>query len=976
MRHRLPSFRRGAVLPITVICLVGLCAFVALAVDLGMLAVSRTQCQNAADAAAMAGTRYLNTKPTSVDGNRANAIAQATSVAQVNPHVGTQFTDTGAVSVVAGQYLYDTTNLKFQVSYPSSIPSGQAWTAMKVTVTGSQPTYFMKVFGIASMPTGAVAVAVHRPRDIALVIDMTGSMGYSSKENVTVGLNDPNTSWPQYAHYQRYIGYNTSALGNSETGTPVSTRPNPLQQMQTLVSAPYVYSPANLTIETSNGKAIVRDYFYDTSNLTNPATPVTSTDGTNFRNAFHQWSPSESGGDPLNNIGPTYAFTGYNALDTTGTTGSMPAPDNFKDQSDTPIAYAGDKSPRKYGATTGTTWDPTNANGAAVTAAEYLGWVSKYSGGTTLPNTIPAAASGRAWTNFRDAVWERYGYDLDVADYVSKRNNGGTWDPRYDWDKTANGGAGGWAHQRTTDPTGTYRPSVTAGTFKGYSMGPGYFGKTFFVWPPDPRTPVGNPGDANYVPGDWRVRYFFNRNGVAFNTQIPDQDPITGGNQNIDEELLTNGTGDTLNTASGNWGVNYAAVLKWIKSGPMTLPPNLRSGHVVYYSSIPDTVTASAGDSAAVAADKVFWKTYIDYVLKNGSLAGPEPAGWPEGVTPAVDQNGLSGYVYKAGATADPLPYTDYTDNPSRPRLHFWFGPNTMMHFLNNYNMWSGSTHQAQSWQLKAGVNSALDDMRNNHPNDTVGMAFFTTPNYNSIIVPIGQDYTSLKNSLFFPRNQLTNLLSDPTAEWRPYDATNGLRNINSTSGLQGEIPNAQSSTDPVSGLSLGFNLLSPSSFVNSNPARRGRRGAAKVVIFETDGIPNSTQTFTLQKLGYDSYYKFVSSSTTGTAPDAAAVAIVQQIVKPIAATNTSGTDSGMSLPNAPARVYAIGFGDIFSTSAGPTAATFLLQIQQAGNTSAATDTSIPATQIITGPYPTRIANLRTALQNICQAGVQVTLIE
>jgi hypothetical protein len=35
----------------------------------------------------------------------------------------------------------------------------------------------------------------------------------------------------------------------------------------------------------------------------------------------------------------------------------------------------------------------------------------------------------------------------------------------------------------------------------------------------------------------------------------------------------------------------------------------------------------------------------------------------------------------------------------------------------------------------------------------------------------------------------------------------------------------------------------------------------------------------------------------------------------------------------------------------------------------------MPAAQITTGPYQTRIDNLRTALQTICQSDVQVTLI-
>ncbi len=39
--------------------------------------------------------------------------------------------------------------------------------------------------------------------------------------------------------------------------------------------------------------------------------------------------------------------------------------------------------------------------------------------------------------------------------------------------------------------TGTHTsyPSTGAGSFAGYTKGPGYYGKTFFIWPPDPRAP-------------------------------------------------------------------------------------------------------------------------------------------------------------------------------------------------------------------------------------------------------------------------------------------------------------------------------------------------------------------------------------------------------------------------------------------------------------------------------------------------------
>jgi hypothetical protein len=1030
-------------------CLIALFSFVALAVDLGMVAVARTDAQNAADVAALAGARTLNNKPGVSDNNRAAAITQAKNAVKANNDINSVYTDGEIQSVKAGQYSYNTTSQTFSVSYPTTLTSG-SWTAMEVVVSVAQPTFFMKVWGVNSMPTGARAVAVHRPRDIALVIDMTGSMGYGTTAILNNRLNDPSTMWPQFSHYQRYTNYNTNNISGSETATTVSTRPNPFQQMGSYTSAPYIYAPANLTITTPNGNAVVRDFYYDTSNLGSWTTPVTSPNSANFKNAFHQWSPTESGANPSAYVGPTYTMTGYNAFDTTGTTGAMPAPDNFKTQSDSPITYVGDKSPRKSGSTSTGTWDPTNATGAAVNLAEYLGWTAKYSSGSTLPTAFnPAtggptwtAGVGRSWANFRDATWERYGYDLDVANYVA--NRGTTWDPRWDW----NTATGTWAHAKGTTeawPTATWRPSVTAGKFKGYSMGPGYFGKTFVIWPPDPRTPVGSPGDTNYQPGDWRTRYFNTTGGAD----------LTASTAN--GTLLTNGTGAMFK--SSGYAIDYPAVLRWIKSGPMTLPPNLRSGHVLYYSSVPDTVTASGGDSAAVAADKVFWKAYIDFVLTNGTLAGTEGKGWPEGVTPAIGATPNTAYSYtwtptytpvtiaaspngakklnsstavitttaahglavgdqvtiasvgvtgyngtytvtavptsttfqyakstslanSGGGTAtkvpvpetitDPIPDMTYTDNPSRPRLHGWFGPMTMMLFLDNYNYWSGTTHQAQSWQLKAGVNSALDDIRNNHPNDYCGMAFFTTGSYLAPVVAIGQDYTTLKNSLFFPKSLLATIGStNANAELRPYTSS-GL------SSHSGDIPNAQNSTDPVSGMAYAFNLLSPATQVNADATRRGRRGASKVVIFETDGIPNATQGVTLQKNGYNTYYTYngsFSSATTATA-STAAVNIAAQITKDTATNANSGVDSGFSLPNAPARVYAIGFGDIFSTSAGDTAKSFLLDIQKNGNTSSSTDTTIPSYQIITGPYQDRIDNLRTGLERILQGGVQVTLIE
>ena len=51
-------------------------------------------------------------------------------------------------------------------------------------------------------------------------------------------------------------------------------------------------------------------------------------------------------------------------------------------------------------------------------------------------------------------------------------------------------------HQRNLQQRVTSEPAITPATpFYGYTKGPGYYGKTFFIWPPDPRRPL-NTGTA------------------------------------------------------------------------------------------------------------------------------------------------------------------------------------------------------------------------------------------------------------------------------------------------------------------------------------------------------------------------------------------------------------------------------------------------------------------------------------------------
>jgi len=245
---------KGAITCWVLSSVVGLFTFVALAVDLGMLAVSRTHCQNSADAAALAGCRTLNNKPTAVNNDLALAVAASKAASLANVHMSQQFQTADIQRIETGQYLYDTTAQRFKVSTwfdvtnsQSTTPSSGSWTAIRVTLSVTQPAYFMKVFGVTSMPCGATATAVHRPRDVAFVLDMTGSMAYASTFNYNgVSLN-PDTLVPSFGHYVSVQG-NLVATVNQANGNGEAISRN------------------NYTISTPGGPPIVRNFYFDPAN--------------------------------------------------------------------------------------------------------------------------------------------------------------------------------------------------------------------------------------------------------------------------------------------------------------------------------------------------------------------------------------------------------------------------------------------------------------------------------------------------------------------------------------------------------------------------------------------------------------------------------------------------------------------------------------------------------------------------------------
>jgi hypothetical protein len=258
-------------------------------------------------------------------------------------------------------------------------------------------------------------------------------------------------------------------------------------------------------------------------------------------------------------------------------------------------------------------------------------------------------------------------------------------------------------------------PEFTNVPFRGYTQGPNSWGKTFFIWPPDPRPAY-----------DWRQQFFFKSDGVT---------PVD------DNTVLWTTAGAWR--APPNYKVNYQAILKWIQTtGPNPFPPHMRAGRILYYDNLPNSADSALNQRfwtqfPLIDLNERFWKDYIDYVLglkqtgaSTWQIVTPNTGygddfTWADTATPAG--------VHAKPATGSPPPYMDYRDNPLRPRTHFWFGPMTMVDFLGCYNLWGqtsyqkyvwwpGTCHESPLYACKLGIQAALVDSKTNHPNDVVTM--------------------------------------------------------------------------------------------------------------------------------------------------------------------------------------------------------------------------------------------------------------
>ncbi len=168
MKRSSKKVRRGVIVVLSAVLMVVLMAMIAFSVDIGYVAVTKTQLQSAADASALAACATLSTA-TSDDNtpvvNKAKQFAAYHTVGGVG--VNLQNTDIVFGTWDAGPRTFTPSN---------TISNAVRITARCDESTGGNKFFFAPVLGSNSFSLQASAIAAGNPRDIVFVVDLSGSM--------------------------------------------------------------------------------------------------------------------------------------------------------------------------------------------------------------------------------------------------------------------------------------------------------------------------------------------------------------------------------------------------------------------------------------------------------------------------------------------------------------------------------------------------------------------------------------------------------------------------------------------------------------------------------------------------------------------------------------------------------------------------------------------------------------------------------
>lgn len=207
------SRRRGAIVVLAAVMLVVLFGFVAFGVDVGYMALVRTQLHNATDCAALAAVGVLRDT-----GSISEARDAAVQYASMNEAAGKPVSLDPVEDVQFGQRVYDEGSGSW-----TFVPNLQPYDSVRVTAQTTEGLFFGRVLGVNSFDSATSASATFLPRDIALVIDLSGSMLYDSSlkregeteiniQDIWVALGSPTFGTMQSFDDIQYLSGSTSSI--------------------------------------------------------------------------------------------------------------------------------------------------------------------------------------------------------------------------------------------------------------------------------------------------------------------------------------------------------------------------------------------------------------------------------------------------------------------------------------------------------------------------------------------------------------------------------------------------------------------------------------------------------------------------------------------------------------------------------------------------------------------------------------------
>ncbi len=953
------SVRRGVILPYVALSAVALCGFIALAIDLGMIMVAKTQAQNAADAAAFAGARSLTGGASS---NTTQAGTNGQAVAAANAILG-QTIPSANVTMTFGAYHYDTTSQSFSPQFPPVSPDN--YNLAQATITQASPTYFAKIFHMTTFNVTATSIAAHRPRDTTIVLDFSGSM------------NNESDLW----NCEAYQGSFQGTSNNTDSVFPqwgfYNTTFSPACLLQCTSSSDIV-GYCNITQSVGGCGAMVDNYFQNnrgatavqafTAPTTWPASSVAaalaplqglpavatttatlsstqpSGDGYSIPTSITGALSGDTAGSTVMSVSDLVPSGGINANGgaVSGTLGAA-ATNAYDGRKLWGTARCGYTVGPKYWGMTFFAWPPDpnndwrqlyfkNSSGTAYTTA--------VSGGATPVDNTNLFASNGVLNSPTGNYQINYAAILNWIRTNCMQQTPGDGKPFPQQLRAANTLL--YSSIPTDVPSGAYTWSnansqITSSPDPSQRFWKEYIDFVLGVWH-DPNGNIQTPGNPS-------CSY-----GPDF-TAGPDTVSITG----PDSKIYINGS-LALHPTVTNQGSGYA-------SAPIVTigaPPS-------------PGMTATA--TATVSGGKVTAVTLTN-------------AGSGYNAVPTISFSGGSGKNAAATAVLQTFTFMSTTDNPKRPRHRFWFSPMTMVQFMADTGIFPGVTTDISMLPAKLGIQGALTDIQNNHPNDMVSMLMFSRPHYSGEPTEVGQftypvnslsrDYTGMINSLWFPPNS-------SSADVTPWDA-NGLN----TPHAHGDY---NSNTATSYGLILAYNQFSSSSTLSggSQGGGLGRKGAQRLLILETDGMANQASSVpfvnsvtTGSNPTNNSYYNVGgnNASTSGTDPSTDAINIATKVC---ALTTDTTNGPGFATTTKPVILHCIAFGALFQpdadgTAGGNAAMSLLQSLSTLGGTgfpSSVTDTSSPYYyKLCIGTLAQRQSKLQTAFTTIMDDGISIIMVK